>query len=141
MLRIVTPQANEFTPSRCRIRRQTWSDGLGHDAAQYVDELRCSNGLLPLGAERKPRPMSGSDGVGHALTCLIYTIFVPPAGPSVVVFSARAVLPPIRDPDTRVRFPTVQLLGSTCAIAGRLYSSGRQCSTRMALKWVFSGPL
>ena len=84
-----------------------------------------SDGLLQLGAERKPRPMSGSDGVGHALTCLIYTIFVPPAGPSVVVFSARAVLPPIRDPDTRVRFPTVQLLGSTCAIAGRLYSSCR----------------
>ena len=78
--------------------------------------------------------------VGHAPACLIGTILVPSAGPSVVVFSARAGLPAIRDPDSRARFATGQVLGSICTNAGRLHSSGRKRSCRMALKWLFSGP-
>ena len=70
-----------------------------------------SDRLLSLAPERKPRPASGGDGtcsrlvVGHPPLSLVGAILSPPARPSVVVFSKRAGLPPIRDPDSRARFP------------------------------------
>ena len=42
LLRVLTPLTYKFIASRWGRCSQTWSDGLGHYSAHYVDDFRCS---------------------------------------------------------------------------------------------------